>query len=148
LPAVWSPSVISYPANAWDGTHALVNGPSMTWAFPYAASFDLEFDPPRLGVGMGLSNFQHDASSGNTYHTVTVNGVAMGQLESMAHWTSTVAGKTLYLFVTGDSGTPIQSIVITADPHYDGMVVDELAFGELAVPTTASTWGQIKALFR
>jgi hypothetical protein len=65
-----------------------VNGRGFVWAFPYAAHVEFKFDSPRVAVGIGLSNFQHDADSGNTLHTLTVNGVSMGQLENLPGWTS------------------------------------------------------------
>lgn len=148
LPSVWAPSSIGYPLNAWDGTHAFVNGAAFTWAYPYAATMTFTFDPPLADVGFGLSNIQHDAGSGLTNHTVKVNGVSVGTLESMPHWVSSVPGKNLYLLVAGDADTPIQSVVITADTHFDGMVVDKMALGSLAVPESGTTWGEVKSLFR
>ena len=147
LPAIWSPAVIGFASNAWDGTHTMVNGHSFTWTYPFAAQVEFNFATPRRAVGVGLSNFQHDLASGNTFHTLTVNGVSMGRLENLAGWTSGLV-KNRYVLVTGDVNTPIQSILITADTHYDGMIFDKLATSDLPDPTLSTTWGRLKTLFR
>ncbi|MCB1150819.1 hypothetical protein KDK88_04690 [bacterium] len=149
LPSVWSPaSTIGFPDNAWDGTHAFVNGAGYAWGFPYAATMEITLDMPLADVGVGLSNFQHDASDAFTFHTLLVNGVDMGKLENMPNWVSTASGKNFYLHVIGDGDTPIESITILADDHFDGMVLDMMALGALAVPAEQSTMSAVKALFR
>ncbi|MBK6735188.1 MAG: hypothetical protein IPG61_14145 [bacterium] len=147
LPGVWTASVAGFPSNPWDGTRALVNGNGHMWAYPFAASVELQFDPPRTTVGFGLSNVQTDAGSAFTSHTLWVNGVSQGRLEDLPGWVSTVSNRNRYLLVTFDA---IDSIVFTADTHFDGMVVDKLALGEAAgvVPVATTSWGQVKALFR
>lgn len=147
LPGVWTASVSGFPANPWDGTRALVNGSGHTWAYPFAASVELQFNPPRTAVGFGLSNIQTDAGSAFTTHTLWVNGVSQGPLEDLPGWVSSVFGRNRYLLVNFDA---IDSIIITADTHFDGMVVDKLALGAVAdvVPVAPTSWGQVKALFR
>lgn len=149
LPWAWSPAgAIGFPDNAWDGTHAFVNGSGYGWAFPYATTMTIAFDPPLSAVGMGLSNFQHDASSGFTSHTLFVNGADQGKLEDLPHWVSTASGKNFYLTVAGDGDSPIASITITADDHFDGMVIDKMALGGMAVETDAVSWDSVRALYR
>lgn len=145
LATTWTPSSFGFPDNAWDGTHAFVNGTGFAWAYPFAASLEFRFATPVSAVGFGLSNFQHDGSSANTFHTVSVNGTGIGTLEGLAHWVSSAVGKNLYLLVTGDA---ITSITITADTHFDGMIIDKMAIGAAAVPDNATSWGQVKALYR
>lgn len=147
LATTWSPSAIGFLSNAWDGTKTVVNGTGFVWAPPFAAKVEFKFDSPRLAVGIGLSNFQHDLDSGLTYHTLTVNGVSMGRLESLPGWASGLI-KNRYILITGDPNTPIQSILISADTHYDGMIFDKLAIGDGTTPTLTPTWGRLKLLYR
>lgn len=148
LASTWDPgTAISFPNNAWDGTHAFVNGTNFTWVPPFACSMDFEFEVPQLIVGMGLSNFEHNTTDGDTYHSIIVNGVNMGRLEDLPHWVSTASGKNFYLLVTADPATPVQSIVLTAGTHSDGMVVDKLAF-DAASSALQTTWGRLKSMYR
>lgn len=146
LPGVWTPATDGFPQNAWDGTHALVNGWGHDWAYPFAASVEFQFPDAPAAIGIGLGNFQRDAASGNTFHTLFVNGVDKGKLESLPGWVSIVNGKNRYLFISGDE--PITSVRFTADTHFDGLAFDKLAMGDLFVPTQSTTWGRLKSLYR
>lgn len=141
LPQTWTASSSGFPANPWDGTRALVNGWGHTWAFPFASSVEFQFSPPRDAVGFGLSNFQSDV----TQHTLLVNGIAQGVVESLPGWVSTAAGKNRYVLISGE---PIASVAFLADTHYDGLVFDKIAVGQGVVSVEASTWGRLKALYR
>ncbi len=145
LPQVWVASVPGFPNNPWDGTRALVNGANHSWAYPFAASIEFTFAPERIKVGVGLSNIQQDANSGNTSHTLFVNGENKGTLESLPGWTSQVFNRNRYLVIEGDA---ISTVQIVADTHFDGMVCDKLALGELADTARPSTFGRIKTLYR
>lgn len=142
LPLTWTPTSDAITNNTWDGTRALVNGWGFNWAYPYAASVTLSFSPPRPRIGIGCSNFQGDVTS----HTVLVNGVSLGSLESRAGWVDTIIhGKNGYLVFEGD---PISSIEFRANTHFDGLVFDRLALTPQIVPVAPSTWGRLKALYR
>jgi len=141
LPHTWTASVSGFPANPWDGTRALVNGWAHAWAYPFASSVEFQFSPPRSAVGFGLSNFQSDV----TQHTLLVNGVSQGVVESLPGWVSTAADKNRYVLVSGD---PISSVTFLADTHFDGLVFDKVAVGQAPTPVEASTWGRLKAIHR
>lgn len=140
LPATWAPSSNSFPLNAWDGTRALVNGWNHDWAFPFASSVELRFSPPVASVGIGLGNFQSDV----TLHSLFVNGVDQGTLESLSWWVSIVNGKNGYVLVLGE---PISSLRFTNDTHFDGLAFDKLAIGEPATPAAGTSWGRVKSLY-
>jgi hypothetical protein len=145
LPVTWTPADDGLGLNAWDGTRALVNGWNHNWAFPFAASVEFQFSPPLPAVGIGLGNFQRDAASGFTFHSLFVNGVDMGKLESLPGWVSIVNGKNRYLYVSGE---PISSIRFTADTHFDGLAFDKLALADGTTPTNGTSWGRLKSLYR
>jgi hypothetical protein len=144
LPATWVCAPSGFPNNPWDGTRALVNGAGHNWAYPFAARIEFTFAPPLTKVGFGLSNIQRDAGSSFTYHSILVNGESHGKLEDLTGWVSAVLQKNRYLVITGDA---ISSVVIVADTHFDGMVVDKLAL-DMATPASGSSWGRIKSLYR
>jgi len=146
LPATWTCSVDGFPNNPWDGTRALVNGRNHDWAYPFASNIKLAFVPARDSVGLGLSNFQRDAGSQFTFHSLYVNDVFVTKLESLTGWATNIFGHNRYLFIEGDPGEPIASITIVADTHFDGMVIDKLAM-DAAVPTAGTTWGRLKRLY-
>jgi hypothetical protein len=145
LPVLYTPSTDGLPLNAWDGTHALVNGWGHDWASPFAAMVELQFSPAAPAVGIGLGNFQRDAASQFTFHTLFVNGVDRGKLESMPGWAGGVNVKNAYLVFNGE---PITSIGFRADTHYDGLVFDKLAIGDPTTPATSQSWGRLKSLYR
>lgn len=147
LPQTWTSNDNGFPNNPWDGTRTLINGWGHDWAYPFAASVELQFSPARSAIGVGLSNVQTDAGSGNTTHTLWVNGVSKGNLESLPGWVSNVYGKNRYLLVSGE---PISSVRVVANTHFDGMAFDKLALGTPAGPTpaTGTTWGRLKTLYR
>jgi hypothetical protein len=145
LPVVWNCAADGFPNNPWDGAHALVNGTGHDWAFPFASSIELTFSNAPTAVGFGLSNFQRDAGSAFTFHALTINGVSHGNLESLPGWTTNVFGHNRYILITGE---PITSVKLAANTHFDGMVVDKLAFGDLSSPAAAASWGRLKGLYR
>lgn len=149
LPQAWLCSADGFPANPWDGTHALVNGAGHDWASPFAASVEFQFSPPQPGVGIGLSNVQTDAGSSFTPHSLFVNGVDRINLEQLPGWTSQVFQRNRYIVIQGTDGELVSSFKIVADTHFDGMVFDKLALADpTQLPAATTSWGRLKQLYR
>jgi hypothetical protein len=175
-PNVAAPVAGPFNANVWVGTFMVTNfgyDPSKAigsrwlnnWApqaFSSAKRITFNFAGGAAMVGMGLSNFQStsppssDAFPSITNHRLVVNGTALSpDLEAMAgaNWVSGGNVRNGYLVVTATGNTPINSlgidnINIFAGQLYDGLNIDALGFTSFTTPTTRSSWGRVKALYR
>ena len=172
LPRVFNPSTASgcctlggpFPANAWDGVGALVNGglggtglsglspgDGQFWDFQFADSVVFMLNPPMALFGVGLSNFQSAAvgDPARTDHELIVNGVSRGRLETLLPgWASGQYIKNRYLLITATAPDAITTVAIQNITLVDGLVFDKLALAGVPNPALRSSWGRVKSLYR
>lgn len=170
LPRTWNPSTATsqftlggpFPANTWDGTFALCNGGTGTgstglsgglgnyWDFQFADSVYFVFTPAVQAMGVGLSNFQSlGGPSPITNHDVIVNGVSLGNVETLLPgWVGGVNVRNRYVVITATGADVIQSVAFQCVTNIDGLVFDKLAIQGVPVPVEGSTWGRVKAGYR
>jgi len=173
LPRIWNPATAGvccllggpFPANTWDGTHALCNGgvgglgnsgvspgDGNFWDFQFADSVYFVFATGEAMVGVGLSNFQSlSGPSPRTNHELLVNGVSKGLVETLLPgWIPGVNVRDSYMVVTATVPDAIHSITIqnVTNANPDGLVFDKLAVRDFVSPVEKSTWGRIKTIYR
>ena len=127
--------------NVWDGQHALTNGgfdsatPTVddanSFNFLFASLVEFSFDSPLTGVGIGLSNFQTNL----TTHSMFVNGVNVGLVESLSTWVSGVNVRNSYVYFQATEGDTISSIAFQNNEPTDGLVFDKLAISKVPEPS-------------
>jgi len=137
--------------NFWDGTRVLTNagnGTNGPFLPPAATNTTFSLATPTAVLGLGLANFQSATSSSTnpfpvTDHTLFVNGVALGTVESLAGaaWTGGVEVRNVYVRVAGTEGELIHSLRFRNDSASDFLVFDRLAvYAPPVVVPEPSAW--------
>jgi len=145
LPALFSESACgSLTADSvWDGTDGVTNttgnAPSnCSTPTNIANTITFNYASGASSFGIGFGNFQSPNSPQFpiTNHELFVNGIDMGELETLAgsNWTAGLA-RNAYLRIDGTGGTMITSVEIENLTASDVLVFDHLAVsGETPVP--------------
>jgi len=138
--------------SAWDGTHEVLNVlnntvTSCTGPANIAQFITFNYGPGATSLGIGMGNFQSLSSPSFpiTNHELFVNGVDMGQLETLAGgaWTAGLA-RNAYLRIDATGGTSITSVEFE---NLTGSGSDVLGFDHLAVLPAATTVPEPGTLF-
>lgn len=131
LPAIYDPSD-QWENNTWDGSHVVINTPqNQNWNIvgrdQIALTITFELNPGVRTLGVGLANFQSSITS----HTLFINGVSHGTIESLPNFVSGVNVRNGYLLIEADSGETIDSVAISTE--FSGVLGDGLVFDHLAI---------------
>ncbi len=130
LPVVYNPASTGFSNNTWDGTYALTNGNGNTWSYPYAQFMTFAIAGGASSFGIGLANFQTDA----TQHKLYVNNVEIATLDTLANWTSGISVRNIYLRIDAVGSEVINSVKISWATQQDGLVFDHLAMNTTTIP--------------